>query len=238
MPDYVKIAVVEDDPADQEALKKTLTDYSKRTGTALQIKTFSNGSDFLFEWPSEYDFIFLDILMEPLDGMETAMEIRKGNPQVPILFLTDSPQFALQSYSVHAAEYLLKPITPALIEQALERLLAFRKQVPPQVLTVRGMEGISMIPMSDISYIEYKERKSWIHTENRVVVTKTQMQDLEKQLPDQFLRIHSAFIVNLAQVRCLKGYDLMLKDTILPISKYRKQELVHRLSLYFNYQIR
>lgn len=55
------------------------------------------------------DIILLDIVMPLLNGMDTARELRAQDTAVKIIFLTSSPEFALESYEVRAQDYLLKP---------------------------------------------------------------------------------------------------------------------------------
>ena len=56
------------------------------------------------------DLILLDMIMPLLSGMDTARELRQHDPHVPIIFLTSSPEFALESYEVRTFWYLLKPL--------------------------------------------------------------------------------------------------------------------------------
>ena len=77
----------------------------------LIIELFNNG-DSLIEAhiANPYDIIFLDVLMPLLNGIETASEIRKHDSSVKIVFLTSTSAFAVDSYTVHADNYLLKPV--------------------------------------------------------------------------------------------------------------------------------
>ena len=79
----------------------------------LIIELFNNG-DSLIEAhiANPYDIIFLDVLMLLLNGIETASEIRKHDRSVKIVFLTSTSAFAVDSYTVHADNYLLKPVAP------------------------------------------------------------------------------------------------------------------------------
>lgn len=57
-----------------------------------------------------YDLIILDILMPKISGMDTAAQIRKKDTKTPIVFISTSEEFGVQSYRVLAFDYLLKPI--------------------------------------------------------------------------------------------------------------------------------
>lgn len=68
------------------------------------------------------DVVFLDIEMPGLNGLETAMHIRSLYPKTNIVFITGYSEYALEAFSVHASDYLLKPITENQIRGALENL--------------------------------------------------------------------------------------------------------------------
>ncbi len=75
------------------------------------LDRFSSGEDFLGAFtPGKYDLIFLDIYMDGITGMETAKRIRQTDHDCRIIFITISPEFAVESYNVNASFYLLKPI--------------------------------------------------------------------------------------------------------------------------------
>lgn len=72
-----------------------------------------------------FDLIILDIYMDGMSGMEIAHKIRQREMETPIVFLTASPDFALESYDVNAFGYLLKPIDADKLTAVLERLLVY-----------------------------------------------------------------------------------------------------------------
>ena len=67
-----------------------------------------------------HDLVFLDILMPLLNGMDAARELRRVDAAARIVFLTSSPEFALESYAVKAQGYILKPVTGEKLREALE----------------------------------------------------------------------------------------------------------------------
>ena len=67
-----RIAVVEDSPFDQRQLTEFLHRYEKETGAVFQIDLFSDGSELMKEYPPNLDILFMDIMMDRLDGLKTA----------------------------------------------------------------------------------------------------------------------------------------------------------------------
>ena len=72
---------------------------------------------------TDMELLFLDIYMKELNGMETARRIRELECKVPIVFLTSSRDFAVESYEVHASGYLLKPFEEEKLKDLLNRIL-------------------------------------------------------------------------------------------------------------------
>lgn len=87
-----------------------------------QWTRFSSGEEFLGAFTAgKYDLIFLDIYMDGITGMETAKRIRRADHGCRIIFITTSPEFAVESYDVSASFYLLKPIEKNGVFAALDR---------------------------------------------------------------------------------------------------------------------
>lgn len=76
------------------------------------------------------DIAFLDIQMRGWTGLRLAEELRKVLPALEIVFVTAYPQYALESYGLHARGYLLKPVTAAAVREELE-IIGCAPQSPP-----------------------------------------------------------------------------------------------------------
>ena len=117
----IRIAVCDDNSEFLERTVHMIEKWSEQSRIPAEILRFDNG-DALIEKNAvvRIDIIFLDIIMPFLNGMDTAKELRQVNNAVKIVFLTSSPEFALESYSVKAKDYLLKPITYEKIKEILD----------------------------------------------------------------------------------------------------------------------
>lgn len=119
----LRIAVCDDSPIFLNKTKTYIETWSANTGHAVQIFTYDNG-DALIEAHKDchMDIIFLDIIMPLLNGMDTARELRQHDRAVQIIFLTSSPEFALESYEVRAQGYILKPVSQEKLTKELNEL--------------------------------------------------------------------------------------------------------------------
>ena len=105
------IAVVEDSAQDRAVLDSYLEKYQQEKNCHFQITHFSDGDEIALGYKGGYDLILMDIEMTFLDGMSAAEEIRRADPEVLIIFITNSPQYAIKGYAVQALDYILKPLS-------------------------------------------------------------------------------------------------------------------------------
>lgn len=105
------IAVVEDSAQDRAVLDSYLEKYQQEKNCHFQITHFSDGDEIALGYKGGYDLILMDIEMTFMDGMSAAEEIRRADPEVLIIFITNSPQYAIKGYAVQALDYILKPLS-------------------------------------------------------------------------------------------------------------------------------
>lgn len=113
------------------------------TGTAL-IEAYAKGRRF--------NLLVLDMYMEPINGIETARQIRKIDTTVPILIVTSTIEFALEGYAVNAYRYLLKPIDKKLFYmKSVLFWIIMKKRI--NIILVSVMNRVLLRSSWKISYI-------------------------------------------------------------------------------------
>lgn len=105
------IAIVEDQDAAAEKLQEYIERYAGQCGQQFSTTRFSNGEDFLRDYRSIYAVVFLDIQMPRKNGMDAAVELRRHDKNVSIIFITNLVQYALRGYKVDAVSFLVKPVS-------------------------------------------------------------------------------------------------------------------------------
>jgi DNA-binding LytR/AlgR family response regulator len=226
----MRIAIVEDVQAESELLEELLKQYFLRENIKVEIRIYNSGEDFLAGWPMEVDLAFLDIQMGGWNGIQVAAKIRETNDRVIIIFITNNPQYSLAGYSVEALDYLIKPVTPELIDRLLPKAIRKLGDSERSRLTIHNSEGYFVINLGDVNYIELENRRMMIHTKTDVVSCQGTIQSMEEQLPKTFFRCHSAFLINMLAVECLKGQDVIVGGKLIPISKHRRSEFIRSLT--------
>ena len=144
------IAVVDDDAQELEHA----ADLAERWGSARPA-AFSSARSLLaaMEAGARFDLYLLDVVMPETDGIELGRAIRERDESGAIIFLTTSPDFALDSFAVWPLQYLLKPVKPEQLFAALDRAAALQKRRNEGTLIHTG-GGDVFLPFDDILYAE------------------------------------------------------------------------------------
>ena len=217
------LAVCDDQDKELETLAALLDTWQRERKTPLRWRSFRSAGQLLEAARRErFTLYLLDVIMPGMDGMEAAQEIRSFDAAADIVFLTSSPGFAYESYSVRALEYLLKPITPRLLFPLLDRL-ALREQRPQEGLTLKTGSMLVRVPFSQLAYVEVSGKHLYFNlTDGQVREVAAPMREYEGQLLQrpEFMRIHRSYIVNMMQIEELSStgvHTFSGKD--LPVSR-------------------
>ena len=135
----IHVAIVEDAAFDRKILRDCLAQYTAETGEAFDTTEYSSGEDFLSRCSGEPELIFMDIVMEELDGLSTARRLRLKNEKSLLIFVTSMLQYAVQGYSVDAMDFLVKPVSYPIFKLCLDRF----GSVLAEVLCLKGRAVLS-----------------------------------------------------------------------------------------------
>ncbi|MES2518797.1 MAG: LytTR family DNA-binding domain-containing protein [Bacteroidota bacterium] len=197
------------------------------------------------------DFIFLDIQMPEINGFQ--MIEMMGDIDFEIVFVTAYNEFAVKAYKYAAFDYLLKPVDPDELRKTIERLKAKCQQVGlqerlsllmrtleepkklPSKITVSNSDGISVLNIFDIVYLEADGPYTTFFLMNGTkLVSSHNLKEYEEILSEQgFFRSHHSFLLNMNHVtKYLKsdGYALMSNGKHTEVSKRRKDDFVQKLT--------
>ena len=193
------------------------------------------------------DAIFCDINMPDLNGMDFVKSL-----QAPplIVFTTAYSEYAVEGFKVNAVDYLLKPFGMQDFQRAANRLKERAQEVSGFRFQVSGSDSpltshsspltaesddviflktdyrVVKVTISEIRYIEAMSEylKIFIEGEAKPIVTLLSMKKMEEKLPENFMRIHRSYIVNLTKIQEInKNRIIMDTETFLPIGDMYKE---------------
>lgn len=227
----LKLAFCDDDPAVRDELQDLLEQYQAQQGRELIVTTFQSSLDLLdsMERGNRFDVLILDILMPGQNGIETAREIRRFDSDVKIIFLTASSEFAVQSYTVNAFYYQLKPLRTESFFPLLDSIFEVYGQEQGSTLLLRCRNGITRVEPRRIEFCEVNHRTLFIHLISGKVLESTGSLDkLEEQLAGYgcFLRLHRSYLVNLDCVQSISYRAVTMScQTQIPVPRGKYDEI-------------
>ncbi|MGM9682200.1 MAG: LytR/AlgR family response regulator transcription factor [Eubacteriales bacterium] len=214
----MRIAVCEDNDLHREMFTCLMNRYAAEKSIRFELITYKNGIGFLCdkEEGAHFDIVFLDIYMDNILGIDIARRLRSDGYKGSIIFLTASPDFALESYDVDADGYLLKPLDYTKLETILDGITYEYK---PCTYRICQRSSVINLFFHEILYIESQNAKCIVNTicNEKFTVYKT-LNTIEMELNDKrFFRCHQSFLVNMDHVRQIDKQFLLRNGEIIPI---------------------
>lgn len=230
----MKIAVCEDNAADQALVCDYITRYCAEHCFVCELYRFGSGEALLEVFaPGVFDILFLDIYMGGVTGMEVARKIRERDTDCALVFITVSEDHLRESFSVYVTSYVVKPIRP---EEMAAALTACRRvfQRSARCIEVMSERQAVKIPLVRIRFVEVLDKVTWFHTGQGAVKTYLPIDEAERALGGgPFLRCHRAFIVNMNHIAAVEERDFLMRDGArVPMRKNGGKELRAAVSAY------
>ena len=228
------IGCCDDDLSVLSELRVLLDSYRVERNTEIMSTAFQSPLELIAEIEKgmRFDILLLDVLMPGENGIDAAKEIRGYDSNVKIIFLTSSAEFAVESYTVGAYFYQLKPIWKESFFRLLDSVTAECEKDSGTGLILRCKTGITRIELDKLEYCEVIRRSLMLHmTDGTVHESVGSMDHLCEQLAEHtsFLRIHRAFLVNLEHIRTIAPKSLiMASGAELPIPRGKYNEIKDR----------
>lgn len=204
------------------------------------------------------DLVFLDIEMPGKDGITFLREIHF--PNFEVIFVTAHDDYILQALRLAAVDYLLKPVDPQELMNAVElsksriesRSLTRKLEVLAENLIHKESKKVDKICLSDASGYHVIALRDILYlcadntyttfflTDGRQMLMSRPLMDYERLLPDaQFFRIHKSYLINLSHVTGFKksegGSVLLSNGQLLEVSRRKKDELLDMMKEMFLY---
>jgi two-component system LytT family response regulator/two-component system response regulator LytT len=206
------------------------------------------------------DVVFLDVQMPGLNGFEVARRVIERQLGCHVVFVTAFDQYAIEAFEVNAVDYLLKPVDPPRLDQALQRarrliesefplneqlekivkLVGERHQRRGQTAVKVG-ERFLLVQADDIIFASLNGDTITIVTGHVSGTSNYRtLDELQARLdPEVFWRVHRSHLVNINKIKEIvpwfsRNYILRMKDgkaTEIPVSRSQTKRLREYLKL-------
>lgn len=244
----INVIIIDDEPLARGMIREYLASYpefriAEECGDGFEaVKAIAS---------HQPELIFLDIQMPKISGLEL-LEILENPPAV--IFTTAFEEYAIQAFEKHAVDYLLKPISKARFEQALEkyRSLPGRQRQTEKVqevmqtgdaqegyvqrILIKTHQNIKIIPVEQVILLAADDDYVNVHTAEGAYLKNKTMRFYETHLdPSAFVRVHRSYIIRLDQLTRIEPYEkdshvaILKNKTSVPVSKTGYPKLMQAL---------
>jgi len=193
------------------------------------------------------DLVLLDIQMDDGTGFDLLKKVEPINFKV--IFITAFDQYAIQAFKFSAIDYLLKPVDPEDLKQAVSKAEQMvqedfstqlkvlddnlkTQETKGKKIILRTSETVHLVKVSDISYCESDISYTLFYLTDgqKILVSKT-LKEFEDMLKEfGFFRVHKSFLVNLFAISKFEkadgGYLVMENNDRVPVANRKKDELM------------
>jgi DNA-binding LytR/AlgR family response regulator len=238
----LQIAVCDDDIGELSNMVQLIDLYRTSKNLNCEYAVFPNGFDLVsaLEKGKRFDIYCLDIIMPGFMGIDVAKEIRDFDKTAPILFFTSSPEFALESYSVKAVNYVLKPISKEKLFFTFDEMLEqIKVEKNEDAVIVKSNEGIQKILIANLVFAEVSGRNVLYHLRSGKVIECTERfssvcDNLLKY--GCFIKTHRSYIVNMQYVDTIENRQVALQThSSVPVAQGKAREIKQQ---YLAYQMK
>ena len=233
-----RIAICDDNSNFISQVKEMLMHWEQTTDE-FHLSTFDNGDSLInAHLEAPFDIILLDVLMPFTSGIHVAKELRNNDKSVKIVFLTSSPEYAIDSYSVKASNYLLKPLDEGKLYRCLEELFEEIAK-DTQSIYIKTLHAIHKTPLKTIEYLETQNKHVLFRLTNQQTIESMEpLYEYETKLSmeEGFFKCHRSYMVNMEHIVTYTAKEIKMHSGYrIPIARNRHNEFKEA---YFSYIFR
>lgn len=228
----MRIAVCDDEQIYLEKIMNLIKEYNMKNPTlSFTLSAFSSADELLnyIDEHGRFDLYILDIIMPKISGIQLGSVLRSQGDEGIIIYLTTSPDFAVDSYTVEAFYYLLKPIDTTVFFNCLDKAAYRFTRLQNDAVAIKTANSVRIVPVQNILYAERVKRLICYHINNGSVINSATfngtfqnalMPLLEHR---QIILVGFSFAVNLQHVTEITRQDLIISGKYkikIPRGKY------------------
>lgn len=228
------IAVVEDRDSDADRLISYIKKYAEETGQQFHVDRFHSAADFLEGYQAVYAVALMDIQMPKLNGMDGAVQLRRLDKTVSILFITNLVQYAQRGYEVDAVGFLVKPVQYYDFALKFQKALDLYVMNEDRCITVPRAGGLCRISTDKLMFVEIINHRLYYHTVDEVIEMTGVLSAVERELRSYgFLRCNKCYLVNPKFIVGVKNFNVEVGNHVLQISRPRRSAFLAELADWF-----
>lgn len=198
------IAIVDDDLSDIARLKNFIQNWFVLSEHKLNvIRTYTSGEKILKDFfPGMFNIVFMDIIMNDINGIETARALREHDTELLIVFMTTSREYAFDAFPVHPFDYVLKPYGQKDVGRVLDEIMRTLSAEEPKI-KIKSAHSEYIIPMGMISSVVSNGHHVEVNiSDGRSILSNMTFKEAEKIFSEdsRFLSCNRGIILNMSHI--------------------------------------
>ena len=245
--------IIEDEKNVKEGFIKLLNMFCPQVKILATAENITDGFKLIEE--NDFDVLFLDINLPDGSGFDLIHQV--SHRDFALIFVTAYNQYAIDAFRISAIDYLLKPVSPDLLKQAIKRVEngvsspQFSKQVEvldslrnkqktqDQKILLRDFETVELIKLSEIIFCKANGSYTEFCLENdKTFTVSLNLKEYESLLEEyKFIRVHHSYLVNAFHIKNVNksegGSLLLSKGYMVPMSNRKRVKVIEKLNKLF-----
>jgi two-component system LytT family response regulator len=241
----LRTIIIDDEDHQRLTIEKMISRYCPNVKLVAQAGGVESGQDAIKKYKP--DLVLLDIKMDDGTGFDL---LDKLHPiDFKVIFITAYDQYAIKAFRLNAIDYLLKPLDPDELVQAVEKAehiiqKDFNTQLenlkehltaedkPNKKIIIKTYDNIHLVPISEILYCESDVNYVSVHLiSKQKIMVSASLKDYEDMLAgDGFFRVHKTYLINLKYIRRFEkaeGGSVVLDGEIkIPVASRKREHLL------------
>ena len=240
----ISIALCDDEVKYLDYYENRITVVAQKLNLPFEIIRFKSGESLLFyleDNPNKFHLIYLDIITDGINGIETAKKIRSFNSLTKIIFLTSTKSFVFNAFEVNATDYLIKDEHDEKFDILFKKTVSnLQLNFSGEVITFKSNNTDYLFELNQIKYFESDKRLIIIHLHNQESHEfYYKLGDLKNRLEaNDFVLVHRSYLVNMQYIKKISKTELTLKDnSLIPVSRTYYNDLKEKFINYLKTDI-
>lgn len=234
-----RIAVCDDSVLHNDMLLKLIRTYAEEEGERVQIDVFYDGTEFVLAAERfKYDIAFLDIEMPRMAGIEAGRIIRRSDPKMVLIYVTNYTGFTMSAYELEAIGYITKPMDVEKLNRLLEQAFSIVRDRSSRhyqdLISIKSGYETVTIRAQEIIYLNKYQNAVYIHMKNgKLYKWYNTIKNIADLLDARyFIEIYRGCLINIRYIYEFAEDSILLKYAgnleYIPVSR-RKLTMVKKL---------
>lgn len=209
----LSIAVCDDEVLECCNLSKKIRRILTELHVPFIVRQFTSGQE-LLKCSEKFDILFLDIIMDDLDGIKIGKMCQERDFANILVFVSSSRKYVFDAYDVEAYHYLVKPIEDEKLRMVLQRALKKINTHSQGFLVVNQERTKKKLFLEDVYYFEVRGRIIYAHGADGITATfYEQISILENTLREKgFSRCHKSYLINIKYMDAYNRQSVVLEN--------------------------